>query len=224
MTETRRRKTKVYDETINIFHDNLTAVIANNGNKPLAHLARGLDIPISTVIRWNGKNGLPTVDQLILLSRFYGVSPDWFLTRHTMSDTPATTYSQAVVLLKYLIDCGCVSSSGIKDYFISYLLKRMAEIDGRTTIPQSKKDAWFRKMYIDYDHPIMPCKPSHFYLAIATKYGDVDEDSTHLSVLRVCMDYEQGINVEEIDRLASEMYDEIEVREVERQFGYDSES
>ena len=224
MTETRRRKTKIYDETISIFHDNLTSAISANGNKPLSHLAKGLDIPVSTVIRWNGKKGLPTVDQLILLARFYGVSPDWFLTRHTMSDTPVPTYSQIAMLLKVLIDYGCVSSSGVKDYFISFLLKRMTEVDGRTTIPQSKKDAWLRKMYLDYDQPVMPCKPSHFYLSIEAKYGDVDEDSTHLSVLRVCMDYEQGINVEEIDHLAAEMYDELESKEIERQFGYDSDS
>ena len=188
---TRERRTNKYDDTLATFHDNLIAITTDNV-RPVsqAEIARAIGVPKTAVARWMGGKGLPTVDQLVILSEYFDVDPGWMISKHKFGDILKfdITYYNAAVVLKKLVDLGAVEQSAITDYFLSYLVKRLGDIEARDNVAADKKNRWTRKIAGDYNVPVLPSQSYEYFAGMEAQFGDIYDDDTHLSILHAYME------------------------------------
>lgn len=206
-TVSRRRKTRKYDDVLQIFRSNCNSV---QHNQSYDDIADKIGVVKSSVSNWFGGKQLPSVDQLVLLAEALNVTPGWLLDGHSYSDykNAEITYAEAYRVLRPLTSKGLIKAEAISDYFLSYLLKRTAALDKKKNIPKESLDEWNKWVLSEFTVPVMPPLEEDLYKVIEVYYGDVDDDKTVAAALKVVRDYHDGKNKEEIYELYREWWAE----------------
>ena len=197
------REEKALMET---FRDNFLFALGHRpAGRPLkpADVARKMQVSKSVVSSWTRPKSLPSVPQLVALSKLLGRDVKWMLEKHAFPIQEAaslSTYTDIFSMLLLLIDTHAISQSGITDYFLRYMVDRYYEIRQLQKVSDADKDMWFQKMHAAFDIKILPqLEYPIFYKALEDEYRQVDQDSTALKVLDLVKGYWDGTKREELD-------------------------
>lgn len=191
MTDTRERRTKKYDDVLKTFHENFIRATTDKSRfQSQSSFARYIGVSKSAVARWMSGDGLPTVDQLVLIAEYFNVSPEWFLSKHEFTAVLNTevTYAGAALTIKRLIDLNAVEKDCITDYFIKYLVDRISVIDNRRNVSKEKKDAWMQNMKKNFDVPVLQSTAYEHFKSLESELGEINEDDTVIAVLHAYQD------------------------------------
>lgn len=213
MEKTNKQITTYSSPLLKTFHGNLMML----DEKPNKHVSRDIIVEKtkasdSSVSRWMTGKSLPTVDKLVILAEIYGVSPNWFLTKHNYDEVMKTelTYIEAALMLKKLVELKALKADSITDYFLRYLVDRLINVESLTNISNEKRSAWLEKLMGDYSIPVMESRDIEFFRTLEKLYGELTDDDTKLSVLHAYQEYLNGHNVEEIDEAYQNRLDDLE--------------
>ena len=189
------------------FRDNfLFALEHRPAGRPLkpADVARKIQVSKSVVSSWTRPKSLPSVPQLVALSKILGRDVKWMLEKHSFSiqgDTSSlSTYTDIFAILLLLIDRHAIKQSGISDYFLRYMVDRFYEIRNLKQVSDSDKDLWLQKIYASFDIEILPQLPNpRMYKLLEDEYQQFDKDTTALKVLELVKGYWDGTKKNELD-------------------------
>ena len=197
------REEKALMET---FRDNfLFALEHRPAGRPLkpADVARKMQVSKSVVSSWTRPKSLPSVPQLVALSKLLGRDVKWMLEKHAFAIQEAaslSTYTDIFSMLLLLIDRHAIDQSGITDYFLRYMVNRFYEIRNLKQVSDSDKDLWFQKIYASFDIEILPQLPEpRMYNWLEQEYQQFDKDTTALKVLELVKGYWDGTKKNELD-------------------------
>ena len=191
MSDTRERRTKKYDDVLKTFHENFIRATTDKSRfQSQSSFAHYIGVSKSAVSRWMSGDGLPTVDQLVLIAEYFNVSPEWFLSKHDFSAAMHTevTYIRAALTIKRLIDLDAVEKDCITDYFIKYLVDRISIIEKRRNVSNEKKNAWMQNMIKEFDVPVIQSTFYEHFKSLESELGEINEDDTHVAVLHAYQD------------------------------------
>ena len=198
MSDTRERRTKKYDDVLKTFHENFIRATTDKSRfQSQSSFAHYIGVSKSAVSRWMSGDGLPTVDQLVLIAEYFNVSPEWFLSKHEFTAVlnAEVTYAQAALTIKRLIDLYAVEKDCITDYFIKYLVDRISVIDKRRNVSKEKKDAWMQNMKKNFDVPVLHSTAYEHFKSLESELGEINEDDTVIAVLHAYQKEDERLEI-----------------------------
>lgn len=121
------------------------------------HIAEECFVTPSTVTKWTAEDGsLPAASYLKIIARHFNVTVDWILTDHTVEDIfdRRTTYVEAMIMLKPLIDNKSLDINNIQDPILQYLSSECQRIINNPDMDNQKKALWMSRVMELFNHPL----------------------------------------------------------------------
>ena len=213
MTAERQRHAEGYDDlrtTVAKNLSNLIKVQKDRGGtvRTREDLADELGVTVSTIHRWCNGSVLPGTDYIVAIAQIFGVSIDDLLSEGGIQEHPADTltYSKLLWTILDLESEAYFSREGLGDPFIYYLYNKFLSIE-QTPIQYDRKEQWRRRVYMDYDRPLLPLYLTQYIELFRWQFSEIEEYDTYLVVFNILQDYMQGKGREMIDSLIASWHE-----------------
>lgn len=203
----RTRTTAIHDELQTIITENLKAQFEyqKRDNKKITKqkiLSEETGIGTTSISRWMKGQAIPSVEQLVLVSRAFNISINSLIEKDGhLSDTKIYTYKDALIRVLGLEN---LMIPQFQDPFLEYLYSRYYHIMGLGKVSPIKRESILVDLLNNYDRPILPLYLTQYSELFEYEYQQYDEDQTKLTVFNLFQDYMRGEGTDKVDALITD--------------------